>query len=159
VVLHCVQQIDAGADVIQLFDSWAGLLDATLLTRFSIAPCVRIAQNIRSLRPQARVIVFPREAGPATVHYAASGAFAGISIDGKVPLGFARQRLQSHCAVQGNLDPAVLVAGGAPMERAVRVILDELGGGPFVFNLGHGVVPQTPPEHVARLVALVRAAG
>jgi uroporphyrinogen decarboxylase len=158
VVLHCVQQIDAGADVIQLFDSWAGLLNAQALARFSIEPCIRIAHNIASLRPHTPVIVFPRETGPATAQYAISGAFAGISIDGTVGLDFAREQLQSHCTVQGNLDPAVLVAGGAAMEKAAQIILDELGGGPFVFNLGHGVVPQTPPEHVARLVALVRSA-
>lgn len=159
IVLHAVQQIDAGAEAIQLFDSWAGLLTEQLLHRFSVEPLIRIARNIRSLRGDIPVIVFPRETGVLSAAYAQSGAFQGISIDSRVELGFARRALQTHCAVQGNLDPAVLVEGGAAMEIAVRAVMGELGEGPFVFNLGHGVVPQTPPEHVARLVALVRSAG
>lgn len=159
IVLHGIRQIDAGAEALQLFDSWAGLLDGALLQRFSIDPLIRIAQNIRSQRPDVPIIVFPRETGRLSQAYASSGAFQGISIDGKVELSFARQALQPHCAVQGNLDPARLVEGGAAMENAVRSIMRELDGGPFVFNLGHGVVPQTPPEHVARLVALVRSVG
>jgi uroporphyrinogen decarboxylase len=161
IVLHCVQQVDAGADVIQLFDSWAGLLvdsqNKDLLERWSIRPLVRIAQGIVAQRPGTPVIVFPRQTGESTRLYAASRAFAAISIDGAVPLSFARQSLQPLCAVQGNLDPLLLVQGGAAMEKEVQRILAELGNGPFVFNLGHGVVPQTPPDHVGRLVELVRA--
>jgi len=158
IVLHCVAQIDAGAEVIQLFDSWAGLLAPDNLTRWSIEPLIQIARNIKSLRPGTPVIVFPRQTGELTKLYAGSGAFNAISIDHAVKLSFARQELQKHCAVQGNLDPLMLVEGGVAMESAARHILDELRGGPFVFNLGHGVVPQTPPENVARLVALVRSA-
>jgi uroporphyrinogen decarboxylase len=159
IVLHGVQQIDAGAEAIQLFDSWAGLLGESLLPRFSVGPLARIARAIRRQRPDVPIIVFPRETGALSQAYAQSGAFQGISIDGKVDLGFARRVLRPCCAVQGNLDPALLVESGAAMESAVRSILRELDKGPFVFNLGHGVVPQTPPEHVARLVALVRSAG
>ncbi len=157
IVLHAVRQIDAGADVIQLFDSWAGLLSPEQLQRWSIGPLVRIAQNIRSLRPGTPIIVFPRQTGQLSQAYAASGAFQAISIDDKVDLAFAREQLQPHCAVQGNLDPALLVEGGPAMEKAIRNIIGELRGGPFVFNLGHGVVPQTPPEHVAELVQVVRS--
>jgi uroporphyrinogen decarboxylase len=158
VVLHCVRQIDAGAEVIQLFDSWAGLLAPDDLQRWSIEPLIKVARNIKSLRPDTPIIVFPRQTGAATRVYAASGAFDAVSIDDAVRMVFAREQLQPYCAVQGNLDPALLVQGGAAMEEAVRSILDELGQGPFVFNLGHGVVPQTPPDNVARLVALVRSA-
>ncbi len=157
IVLHCVSQIDAGAEAIQLFDSWAGLLMPDRLERWSIEPLVRIARNIRELRPETPVIVFPRQTGAMTKAYASSGVFAAVSIDSVVSLPFARQQLQPYGAVQGNLDPALLVEGGAAMENAVRTILDELGNGPFVFNLGHGVVPQTPPQNVARLVELVRS--
>jgi len=101
------------------------------------------------------VIGFPRGAAFNTERYIAETGIDAVGLDTAVPLQVGR-RLQAHCAVQGNLDPVLLVAGGAPMETAARAILSALTGGPFIFNLGHGVLPQTPPEHVARLLQVIR---
>jgi uroporphyrinogen decarboxylase len=102
------------------------------------------------------VIGFPRGAGLLYARYFAATGVSAVSLDTTVPLAFARDALQSMGAVQGNLDPLLLVSGGAAMEEATRAIVDALGQGPFVFNLGHGIVPETSPEHVAELVAQLR---
>lgn len=156
VVLHAVEQISAGAEVIQLFDSWAGQLSGDELDRWSIQPLVRVAYGIRAQKPDVPIMVFPRQTGERMLDYARSGAFDAVSIDGSVSLDFAATQLQPHVAVQGCLDPLTLVAGGAVLEQETRTILEALGKGRFIFNLAHGVVPETPPEHVAHLVSLVR---
>jgi uroporphyrinogen decarboxylase len=102
------------------------------------------------------IIGFPRGAGALAEEYALETGIDAIGCDTSMPLGFMRETLQKRLPVQGNLDPLLLLAGGGPMERRVAAILNTLGGAPFVFNLGHGVVPDTPPEHVARLVELVK---
>ena len=102
------------------------------------------------------MILFPRGAGLLYETYAAESGAAGLSLDSTVPVGWAAQRLQPRLAVQGNLDPLVLVAGGAALMEEAGRILDALGGGPFVFNLGHGIVPQTPPDHVSQLADRIR---
>ena len=103
------------------------------------------------------VIGFPRGAGLLYERYMAESGVDAVALDTIVPVGFARDRLQPHRAVQGNLDPIALLAGGEAMARAVGEIRAALGGGPFVFNLGHGILPQTPPEHVAELARLLAA--
>ncbi len=102
------------------------------------------------------VILFPRGVGREAAAYLAAIAPDAIGLDQEADLAWARERLQPHCALQGNLDPELLVAGGAPMEAAIDRIMATLAGGRFVFNLGHGVLPQTPPDHVAQLIARVR---
>ena len=104
------------------------------------------------------MIGFPRGAGPSSEVYAAETGIDAIGCDTSLPLGFIRDRLQSRLPVQGNLDPILLAAGGGALEARVRTILETLGEGPFVFNLGHGILPQTPIENVERLVALVKGA-
>lgn len=156
VIDHLVNQIEAGADALQLFDSWAGVLPEEQLFGWSLEPMVRIAHGVRERHPRVPVIAFPRAVGPAALMYRRPDAFAALSIDTGIGAHWAAQELQPHICLQGNLDPAMLVTGGVALEREARRILDKLGHGSFIFNLGHGVVPQTPPEHVAQLVDVVR---
>jgi uroporphyrinogen decarboxylase len=156
IVDHLTYQIEAGADAVQLFDSCAGVLPEEQLFGWSLEPMVRIAHALRSRHPSIPIIAFPRAVGPATLMYRRPDAFTVLSIDTGIGAHWAAQELQPHICVQGNLDPLMLVAGGVALEREATRILDKLGHGSFVFNLGHGVVPQTPPENVAQLVEIVR---
>jgi uroporphyrinogen decarboxylase len=148
-------QISAGAEVVQLFDSWAGVLPEDGFERWVIAPTRRITAALNERFPEAPIIGFPRGAGLLYERYAIETGVNAVGLDTVVPKGFARERLQSRLAVQGNLDPVLLVTGGEPLERAINELRAALGGGPFVFNLGHGVLPQTPPENVAMLARLL----
>ncbi len=152
---HLIAQIAAGAQIVQIFDSWAGALPAPLFDRYSLEPIGRIAARVKQAAPEVPIIVFPRLAGPRYRDFLRLAAIDAISIDQSISPEWMRDKIQPHKTVQGNLDPAYLVAGGAAMEKAARDILAVLGGGPFIFNLGHGVVPQTPPEHVAHLCDVV----
>ncbi|CAN5922735.1 uroporphyrinogen decarboxylase [soil metagenome] len=156
VVDHLTNQIEAGADAVQLFDSWAGVLPEEQLFSWSLDPMVRIAHAVRARHPKVPILAFPRAVGPAALMYRRPDAFSVLSLDTGLGAHWAAKELQPHICVQGNLDPLMLVAGGAAMEREATRILDKLGHGSFVFNLGHGVVPQTPPDNVARLVEIVR---
>ena len=153
---HLVAQIRAGAEAVQIFDSWAGSLPATHRERYSLRPIGEIAARVAKECPGTPVIAFPRGAGAAYADYAALPQIAAVSVDQAVDPVWAAEAVQPAAAVQGNLDPLVLAAGGRAMDEAVDGILSALGGGPFIFNLGHGVVPGTPTEHVAALVARVR---
>jgi uroporphyrinogen decarboxylase len=149
-------QIAAGIDAVQLFDSWAGVLPEAAFERWVIAPTRAIAMRLKQRFPTVPIIGFPRGAGLFYERYAAASGLDAIALDTTVPLGFARERLQTRLAVQGNLDPVALLVGGAAMEEAVAAIRGAFAGGPFIFNLGHGVLPQTPPENVAALARLLR---
>jgi uroporphyrinogen decarboxylase len=148
-------QITAGAEALQLFDSWAGILSEIGFERWVIDPTRKIVDALKQRFPDVPIIGFPRGAGLLYERYAAETGVDAISLDTTVPLGFARDRLQPRLAVQGNLDPVLLVVGGTALAQAVRELRTALGGGPFVFNLGHGVLPQTPPENVAALARLL----
>lgn len=152
---HLIAQLDAGADAVQIFDSWAGLLPPEQFRRFVIAPTQRIVAAVHTRHPRAPIIGFPRNAGPLYEAYFVETGIDALCIDQKVPLAQARA-LQTRGSVQGNLDPALLVAGGAALDRAIADILAALGQRPFVFNLGHGILPETPLSHVERLVRMVR---
>lgn len=156
---HLVAQADAGADVLQLFDSWAGVLGEADFERWCIAPTARIVRKVRRAHPRVPVIGFPNTAGPLYAAYAERVGVDAVSIDSTVPLRWAAGKLQSRCAVQGNLDPYALLGGGASLRDQARSIISVLGHGPFVFNLGHGILPQTPPEHVSELADVIRAWG
>jgi uroporphyrinogen decarboxylase len=158
IVAHLEAQIAAGAEVVQLFDSWASALDATALQRWSLEPLGRIVARLRQSAPDVPVIVFPRGIGPAYRIFAEQGVGAAIGIDQGIDPAWARDTLQGNTIVQGNLDPRWLVIGGEGMRAATQRILDSLSGKPFIFNLGHGVLPETPPDHVAELIAILRAA-
>ena len=154
---HLIAQLDAGADAVQVFDSWAGALPEGELTRWCIEPLKGIVADVKAAHPAAPIIGYPRGVGIACQRFAAETGVDAISIDSTVPPVWAAARLQPHCTVQGNLDPVALLAGGDALRKAASRILDALGHGPFVFNLGEGVLPQTPPEHVAQLCDFVHA--
>ena len=160
-VAYCARQVEAGAEVIKLFDSWAEALadDEAAFRRICLDPALEIMQRVRAVHPDVPFILFPRGAGPHAALFARAPGVNAVAIDTGVSLDWAREALQPHCAVQGNLDPALVVQGGAAMEAAARAIIDKLGQGPFIFNLGHGITPDADPAHVARLVEVVRSHG
>jgi uroporphyrinogen decarboxylase len=153
---YLIQQVEAGAEVLQLFDSWAGALAHNDMRLFSLEPTRQIVANVRAVHPEIPIILFPRGVGAGYLDFAEAGVFTGLSLDQSVPLAWARDQLQPRVTLQGNLDPQLLVAGGRALRFGVGHILNRLGKKRFIFNLGHGIVPETPPEHVAELVKLVR---
>jgi uroporphyrinogen decarboxylase len=155
-IAYLLGQVRAGAQVLQIFDSWAGSLPEDEFSRWCSAPTRAIVAGVKAQAPDIPIIGFPRGAGSLAEAYARETGIDAIGCDTAMPLGFMRKTLQPRLPVQGNLDPLLLLAGGAHMERRVEAILETLAGAPFVFNLGHGIVPETPPEHVARLVELVK---
>ena len=150
-------QIEAGAEVVKIFDSWAGVLPPADFDRWVTAPTARIVKALKTRYPDVPIIGFPRGAGAQYPDYVAATGVQGLAIDSAVPPQWAATWLQPAAAVQGNLDPIHLLAGGGGMAREVARICHGLGQGRFIFNLGHGVVPQTSPDHVAALVAAVRS--
>lgn len=154
---YLCRQVEAGAEAVQLFDSWAGVLPEAAFERWVVAPTRRIVERVAARCPGVPIIGFPRGAGVLYERYAAATGVTALGLDTTVPVGWAAARLQRLLPVQGNLDPIELIAGGSSLETAVRAILEGFSGRPFIFNLGHGVVPSTPPEHVAALAALLRA--
>jgi len=154
--LYLIEQVKNGAEAVQLFDSWAGVLSETQFRDLVIGPTKRIVARLREAAPEIPIIGFPRNAGMMYETYVAETGVDAVSMDSSVPLDFAREKLQSRCTVQGNLDNLLLIAGGEALDNEIDRILGELSGGPFVFNLGHGIMPPTPPENVARLVERIR---
>jgi uroporphyrinogen decarboxylase len=155
---HLDAKIRAGVEAVQLFDTWAGIVPARDFARLVIEPTREIVSRLKHHHPGVPVIGFPRGIGARYREYFAETGVDAVSIDAGVALG-AACGLQELGAVQGNLDPKLLVAGGPSFEEAVMRILGTLDRGPFVFNLGHGVLPETPVAHVERLGALIRAHG
>ncbi|MGO8917081.1 MAG: uroporphyrinogen decarboxylase [Stellaceae bacterium] len=155
-IVYLSGQVAAGAEVVQLFDSWAGVLPEAAFRRWVIAPTRRIVAALKETHPLLPVIGFPRGAGLMYRAYFSESGVDAVGLDSTVPLAIARKTLQSMGPVQGNLDPLLLVAGGAALTEGVTAIRRQLGEGPFVFNLGHGIVPETPVEHVGELVAALR---
>ncbi len=151
-------QVDAGAQVLKVFDSWAGVLSPRLFERYVTAPTRRIVQALKARHPGVPVIGFPRLAGLGAAAYASSAGLQGVAFDTGADLHVALSLVPAGVATQGNLDPMALVAGGSALEQEARAVLAAVRGRPHIFNLGHGIVPQTPPEHVAELVRYVRAA-
>jgi uroporphyrinogen decarboxylase len=154
---YLVEQVRHGAEVIQIFDTWAGVLSEPAFERWCFDPIIRIIERVKEDCPDLPVIVFPRGVGVQYERFARHPLVDGVSLDTSVPLGWARERLQPHCVVQGNLDPMVLVSGGAMLVDETNRILDGLGAGRFIFNLGHGIVPETPPENVGILAETIRS--
>ena len=154
---YLIRQIEHGAEALQLFDSWAGLLPETGFRKWIIEPNRRIVDKIREAHPNVPIIGFPRNAGVLYRDFVRETGVNGVSIDASVPLAWAASELQSVCTVQGNLDNHILLSGGEILDSETNRILDQLSDGPFIFNLGHGVMPPTPPEHVGRVAELIRA--
>ncbi len=155
-ISYLTSQIEAGAEALQLFDSWAGAVPAPLFASAVIEPTKRIVKALKSKHPHIPIIGFPRAAGSHVAVYAAQTGVDAVGIDHMTDLAAASAVMPKGIAVQGNLDPILLLHGGAAMDREVRAIVDAMKGKPFIFNLGHGVMQPTPPDHVARLVALVK---
>jgi len=158
VVQHLVAQIEAGADAVQIFDSWAGGLPDEAYLPWVVEPTRRVVEIVRQSCPQAKIIGFPRASSLAGYElYAAETRVDGVSVDTGAPTRWLSD-FAGMTIVQGNLDPVLLLAGGEAMQKAVAEILLQTRGRRFIFNLGHGVLPDTPVEHVGELARLVRAA-
>lgn len=152
---YLIAQIDAGADAVQIFDSWAGVLGEPEFAAYAVKPVRRIVDLVRAQRPNARIIAFAKGAGMLLKDYRKGTDADAIGLDWTVPLSFAAD-LQKDGPVQGNLDPQRVVAGGEALRDGVHGILQALGNGPLIFNLGHGITPQADPANVAELVNRVR---
>jgi uroporphyrinogen decarboxylase len=148
-------QVEAGAEVLQIFDSWAGLLSHSDFERFIIKPTRQLVDRLKKKYPHIPIIGFPREAGSDYGAYVRQTGVDAMSIDPKVDLDFAKRELQIIKPLQGNLDPELLVKGGSEMQAALENMLKTLGP-VHIANLGHGVVPQTPPKHVEDMVRIVQ---
>jgi uroporphyrinogen decarboxylase len=153
---YLIAQLDAGADAVQIFDSWAGVLGEDEFHRYAVRPVARMVQKVRSARPDAKIIAFAKGAGMNLKTYRQGTDASAIGLDWTVPLSFAAE-LQKDGPVQGNLDPMRVVAGGRALEEGVDAVLQALGSGPLIFNLGHGITPQADPENVTDLVRRVRS--
>ncbi|MET0180568.1 MAG: uroporphyrinogen decarboxylase [Novosphingobium sp.] len=154
---YLARQIEAGAEAVQLFDSWAGSLAPQEFERWVIAPTARIVAALAERHPQVPVIGFPKGAGAKLVAYASETGVAAIGLDETVDPAWADAALPRGLPVQGNLDPLLLEAGGAELAARARAILAAFAGRPHVFNLGHGIGQHTPVTHVEQLLAVVRA--
>ena len=155
-IAYLVAQLENGADVVQIFESWAMNLDEVAFERQVIGPNRRIVQGVRERVPDAAIIGFPRGAAGLLGKYAEQTGVNTVGLDYSVPLSFAASTVPKTTAVQGNLDPLRLVAGGSQMLERAGEIVEAFAGRPHIFNLGHGIVPQTPIAHVAELVDFVK---
>lgn len=154
---YLIRQLQAGADVVQIFDSWSGVLDDDMFRLACVLPVKRMVEQVRAVIPDARIIGFPKGAGTLYDDFRELTGVTALGLDWTVPLAQAK-RLQQGGAVQGNLDPLRLLAGGAALDEGVNRILRVLGDGPLVFNLGHGITPEVPLGHVEQMVNRVRRA-
>ena len=152
---YLVAQLDAGADAVQIFDSWAGVLGDVDFDAYAARPVKRIVDMVRAERPGAKIIAFAKGAGYNLKTYRQATGADAIGLDWTVPLSQARE-WQKSVPVQGNLDPTRLVAGDRALDEGVDRILEALGDGPHIFNLGHGITPDTPVAHVERMLKRIR---
>ncbi len=157
VATHLIRQLEAGADVVQIFDSWAGGLPGAAFDSWVVTPTKSIVEKVRQAFPQAKIIGFPRQATQLGLEkYVSETKVDGVSIDTATSIRWAAEELGKKVAVQGNLDPLALVAGGEILDRAVDGILNASASAPFIFNLGHGILPATPTENVVQLIERIR---
>ena len=156
-ITYLSAQVDAGAEVLQIFDSWAGALPEAEFRRWAIGPMVKLVETLRAKHPDIKIIGFPKGAGIMYRDYVLATKVDGVSLDWTVPLDWAAEILQPLATVQGNLDPILLAAGGDVLDMAVDDLKRKLGKGPYIANLGHGIIPSTPPENVERLVKRLRS--
>ncbi len=152
-------QVSAGAEVIKLFDSWAGSLKGTDFTEFAVKPAARIIAALKARHPGLQIIAFPREAGNGYVGFAAATGADCVAIDNSVTPEWAAQNVQVSGCVQGNLSPTHMVTGGVDLVRETRRVVEAFKGGPHIFNLGHGITPDANPDNVALMIETVRRAN
>lgn len=153
---YLIAQFEAGVDCVQIFDSWAGVLPKPEFDRWCLAPARAIVEKVRARVPDALIIGFPRGASTELPEFAALTGVNAVGVDTAVDMAAAARAVPASVTVQGNLDPFALIAGGETLDRAVDYILGATRGRPHIFNLGHGILPETPIEHVERLVERVR---
>jgi uroporphyrinogen decarboxylase len=155
-IAYLVKQLQTGVDAVQIFESFAGALTPAAFERWSLGPITRVIAGVRKQVPDARIIVFARQAGANIVRIATETGADAVGLDWGMPGAWAASNVQVHKPVQGNLDPLLVVAGGAALDEGVARVLADFAGGPHIFNFGHGIVPETPIAHVERVVKLVR---
>ncbi len=153
---YLAKQVEAGAEVVKLFDSWAGALGGSTFAQYALKPAVKIATELKQRFPELKFIGFPRGAGGGYVAFADAGVFDGLALDSSVPADWAREALQGKVAVQGNLDPMLMITGGDMLVSETRRLLDILGSGPYIFNLGHGITPEGKPENIEKMLKVIR---
>jgi uroporphyrinogen decarboxylase len=153
---HLVAQVGAGADCLQIFESWSEGLPEPLFERAILKPTAALVARLRELGASVPIIGFPRGSGALLGRYARETGVTALGVDTQTPAAFARREAQAGMALQGNLDPQLLIVGGEPLRRGVREVVDAFADGPHIFNLGHGITPQTPPEHVTQMLAALR---
>lgn len=153
---YLIKQIEAGAEAIQLFDSWAGVLNTQNFERWAVKPIQDIVENVRTVYPDALIIGFPRNVGEKISGYANNVDVNAIGLDFSANLKWVSQNVPKNICLQGNLDPVTLLTGGQALESEAKKILETMRHRPFIFNLGHGVIKETPPEHVERLSEIIR---
>jgi uroporphyrinogen decarboxylase len=153
---YLASQIEAGVDVVQIFDTWAGSLPPEDFERWCVQPTKKLVATLRTKKPGARVIGFPRGAGQNIPRYVDETKVDAVSLESGIDRDFARREIQARVPVQGNLDPQVLRAGGDMLDREIDAVLEAFSAAPFIFNLGHGILPDTPVAHVERMVKRIR---
>ena len=153
---YLAKQLEAGAEVVQIFDTWAGSLPPEGFERWCVQPTKKLVAKLREKKPGVRVIGFPRGAGANIPHYVDETGVDAVSLESEIDRAFAREQIQSRVPVQGNVDPKILLAGGEALDREVDTVLEAFGDGPHIFNLGHGILPPTPIAHVERMLKRVR---
>jgi uroporphyrinogen decarboxylase len=153
---YLVRQLQAGAEAVQLFDTWAGVLGPEEFDRWCVQPAKKIVALVRNEISGAKIIGFPRSAGTNLVRYVEQVPVNAVGLDWAIDRIFARNQIQSCVPVQGNVDPLALLAGGAALDRVVDATLEAFSARPFIFNLGHGILPETPIAHVEQMLKRVR---
>ncbi|MCC2110479.1 MAG: uroporphyrinogen decarboxylase [Hyphomicrobiales bacterium] len=153
---YLVAQLEAGADAVQIFDTWSGVLNEDQFEKWVIGPTKRIVSGVRSRIKDARIVGFPKGAGPQAERFVVETKVNGIGIDWATPRKWAKNSLQNRVAVQGNIDPMLMITGGEALDRDVDDLLAMLGDGRLIVNLGHGITPEAKVENVERLIARVR---
>jgi uroporphyrinogen decarboxylase len=154
---YLVRQFRAGVDAVQIFDTWAGVLPPAEFARWCIEPVARMVNDVRAAIPGAPIIGFPRGAGTSLPAYVAQTGVTAVGLDWMIDPAFACAHVPPGMALQGNLDPLALRAGGTALDAAVDAVMAAFAGRPFIFNLGHGILPDTPIPNVERMLARVRA--
>lgn len=154
-IRYLIRQLDAGADALQIFDTWAGVLDDAGFERWSIKPTKAIVDGVRAVYPDAKIIGFPKASSGRLKKFIAGTGVSAVGVDWTAPDEVALE-VQKQVPIQGNLDPMRLVAGGRALDEGVDHILQTFDQGPLIFNLGHGVTPDADPDNVARMIERVR---
>ncbi len=156
-ISYLLGQIRAGVEVVQIFDTWAGVLPNAQFAKWSVEPISRIVTGVRAVAPHIPVIVFPKGAGHRLAAIVSGTGADAVGLDWTADAGFITHEVLPHVAVQGNVDPIALLAGGDALDQAVDTVLRSYGGGRLIFNLGHGILPPTPIAHVEQMVRRVRS--